>query len=171
MFGWQPDASTIARDWIVCQLVDQKKNAVETTRFTWTIVLPGPGSVIGWVALELEGLTVHGNGKLDVCLSPDHRGHGYGSQVLNEVIRWAFEDLVPTFTFADGHWTGHRLGRVTALVMPHNTASIRMMQKTLLDDHGTVLARRRTNHDDPPCETRHFYLMQPDYIQRHAKHL
>jgi RimJ/RimL family protein N-acetyltransferase len=168
MFGLPAETSIIARDWIASQLAWQEQNAVRTTRFTWAIVLPGPGAVIGWVTLE--NLTLLDGGELEVCLNPGHRGRGYGPQVLNEVIRWAFEDLVPTFMFANGQWTGYRLGRVTALVMPHNTASIRMMQKTLLDDHGTVLARR-TNPDDPPLEARHFYLMRPDYMQRHARHL
>lgn len=167
MFGLPPESSVLAKDWIAAQLASQDLNAVRTTRFTWAIVLPVPATAIGWVSLD--NLSFMEGGELEVYLGPAHRGRGYGPQAINEVIRWAFEELVPTFMFADGKWSGYRLGKVTALVMPHNTASIQMMRKTLLDDHGTVYARR-TSPDDPPIEARRFYLMQSEYLQRHAGH-
>jgi RimJ/RimL family protein N-acetyltransferase len=167
MFGLSLQTTITAEDWIAGQLTLQQCNAITTTQFAWAIVLPGPGTVIGCV--KLERINFYEGGQLEVFLDPAHRGHGYGAQALNEIIRWAFEDLVPTFTVAGSKWNGGRLGRVTALVMPHNTASIRMMQKTPLDDHGMFLAPR-TNPDDPPIEVRRFSSLWSDYLKRRADH-
>lgn len=170
-FEWPPEASITAEEWIARQFALQKFNAVNTTWFTWAIVLLAPGTVIGWATLRSFSIVnvAELGAELEVCLNPAHRGRGYGPQALNEVIRWAFEDLVPTFMFAEGKWTGGRLGRVTALVMPHNTASIRMMRKTLLDDHGVVTVQR-TDPSEPPIEARHFYLKLSQYMQDHSGH-
>jgi hypothetical protein len=54
--------------------------------------------------------------------------------------------------------------------MPHNTASIRMMRKTLLYDCGSFLAQR-TNRDDPPVETRRFSLLRSEYVDRRSDQL
>jgi len=65
----------------------------------------------------------------------------------------------------DGADAGYRLGRVTALVMPQNTASIRMLSKTTLVDGGviTVLVRPRVT-----TEARAFSLTRHQYQQYKA---
>jgi RimJ/RimL family protein N-acetyltransferase len=130
MFRLPLESSITAGDWIAGQLALPDLNAITTKHFAWAIVLQRPGMVIGCV--ELVNISFHEGGELQVFLDPAHRGCGYGTLALNAVIRWAFEELVPTFTIARGKWNGHHLPKVTALVLPHNMASIQMLRKTPL---------------------------------------
>lgn len=70
MFRLPLDTSVTAEDWIAGQLALEERN-VSTTHFPWSIVLPGPGTVIGCV--KLERISFYEGGKLELFIDPAQR--------------------------------------------------------------------------------------------------
>ncbi|GHF50758.1 GNAT family N-acetyltransferase [Amycolatopsis bartoniae] len=104
MFGHSAAGHTTGADWIAGQLQLQQDNATVTRHFAWAVVRSESDTVIGWTTLA--NINFYDGGEVEVVIDPAHRCHGYGGLVLTEVIRWAFEELVPTFTIdPHGAWT------------------------------------------------------------------
>jgi RimJ/RimL family protein N-acetyltransferase len=137
MFHWSPGKHTSGDKWVAAQLRTQDFDPAVFRNFSWAIVLAGTGAVIG--VAQLSNIDFYTGAEPAVFLEVRHRGEGYGREAMAEVVRWGFEDLVPYWARTDDvPDTGDRLGKVTVLVMPHNTESITMLSKTPLIDNGTI---------------------------------
>ncbi len=159
MFGWPPGEHTSGDQWVAAQLRAQDVDPAVVRNLSWAIVLAGTGAVIG--VAQLSNIDFYDGAEPAVFLDARHRGEGYGPEAMAEVVRWGFEDLVPywarTGAVPD---TGHRLGKVTVLVMPQNTASITMLSKTPLIDNGTITV---TVKPTGTAEVRSFSLTRQQY--------
>lgn len=152
--------------WVAGQLEARERETPAVTSFSWAIVLAGTAAAIGLA--QLSNISFYEGAEPALFLSPHHRSQGYGLEVVNELVRWAFEDLVPYWArTGDGADAGYRLGRVTALVMPQNTASIRMLSKTALVDGGVITVQVRPSGT---TEARAFSLSRHEYQQYKAGH-
>jgi GNAT superfamily N-acetyltransferase len=94
MFGHSAAGGTTGAEWIAVQLQLQQVNTTVTMHFAWAVVLRESDTVIGWTTLT--NINFYEGGEVEVVIDPTHRGRGYGRRALAEVIRWAFEDLVPS---------------------------------------------------------------------------
>jgi RimJ/RimL family protein N-acetyltransferase len=171
MLGWQPAkqrTADYAERWIAFRLICQStRNEQLTNHFVWAVVPKEDSNLVGVVEVDKISM-VESSGELTLYLGAPHRGHGYGSEALREVIRWAFEDLIPSWAIAsDGYDLGYRLGKLTALPLPENTASIAMLTKTQLRDSGRTVEARRPS-DESTINVRLFSLTREEYEQQEA---
>jgi RimJ/RimL family protein N-acetyltransferase len=161
MFHWPPEEHTSGNQWVARQLQAQELDPSVAKSFSWAIVLAGTGTVIGLA--QLSSIDYYEGADPAVFLDPERRGEGYGLEAMAEVVRWAFEDLVPYWARTDDvPDTGSRMGKVTAVVMPQNTASIMMLRKTPLIDCGT---RTVSVKPSGTVEARMFSLTGQQYEQ------
>ena len=162
MFHWPVGTRTQGAEWVAAQLAMQDLDQVASRSYTWAITLGGTGALIGFA--QLSNVTFHQGAEPALALDRPRRGQGYGLEIMNELIRWGFEDMVPDWArTSDNRDKGHRLGKMTALAMPHNTASIRMLSRTLLADQGVVTV---TVPPTGSAEARAFSLTRQEYHQR-----
>lgn len=163
MFHWSADTPTDGTQWAAAQLAMQDQDAVAIRSYTWAVTLLGADTLIGFA--QLGSITFQSGAEPALALSPSSRGHGYGLEIMNELVRWGFEDMVPDWArTSDNPDNGNRLGKMTALAMPHNVASIAMLSRTLLDDQGIVTA----NQPGGTAQARAFGLTRQQYLRKQA---
>ena len=83
------------------------------TVFTWCIEQKADGAVIG--RIDLGGFVRKSMADIAYYLSPTAWGRGMATEAVMEITRFGFEDL--------------KLHRIQAIVMPENTASVRVLEK------------------------------------------
>ena len=99
---------------------------------TFGVFIKDTGRVAG--AIGLGGLTQSAalrgvrTGEIGYWANPDTRGHGYITEGVREVVRWAFEEL--------------EVGRVTWQAFDGNVASRRVIEKVGF----TIVGRQRGSH-------------------------
>jgi RimJ/RimL family protein N-acetyltransferase len=69
----------------------------------------------GWAQAEVREGGLKSQAEVGWCLSPDHRGHGYVTEAMTELVRLCFEDL--------------GLRRLTAEAFADNLPSVRVMER------------------------------------------
>jgi RimJ/RimL family protein N-acetyltransferase len=95
-------------------LADIRRHFAARTLFQWGVELRATGTIIGTCTIfHID--EDHRRGEIGCAIARAHWGHGYGSDALTTLIRFAFEQL--------------DLHRLEADPDPHNTASIRLVER------------------------------------------
>jgi ribosomal-protein-alanine N-acetyltransferase len=104
-----PYEEDMAREWIATHAEALKKN--EGVNFA--VVLREPQSLIGAIALRLEGS--HGRAEMGYWIGKAYWGQGYGTEAARAVLAYGFQTL--------------KLNRIYAHCLTRNPASAHILQK------------------------------------------
>jgi RimJ/RimL family protein N-acetyltransferase len=110
---WDPISRDEARSMLKRRM---KSTAIqkEGESIQLAMVLPGSGSVIGHVNLQLLS-RVHSQGEIGFVLHPDHSGRGYAGEASQVLLQLGFEEL--------------GLHRIIGRCDARNTPSARLMER------------------------------------------
>jgi RimJ/RimL family protein N-acetyltransferase len=102
---------------------------IEARAASWSLdgcfVAIAGGRVIGWINIAASR---HGFGEIGMAVSPDWRGRGVGSALLETAIRWAREQ---------------GLHKLSLGVFSHNTAAITLYRKFGFVEEGRLIKHYR----------------------------
>jgi RimJ/RimL family protein N-acetyltransferase len=116
MFHRAPGGWTSGDQWVAAQIEMQGLDAVPVRSYSWAIMLAGTETVIGFA--QLGSVIFHTGAEPALALVAQSRREGYGLEIMNELVRWGFEDMIPDWArTSDGADTGDRLPRMTALAV------------------------------------------------------
>lgn len=96
--------------------------------FYLAITRRGDDRLIGFARLALTGVRA---GKLGYAVAADHWGHGYATDAVRQLLRFAFETV--------------DLHRVSAAIGPDNQASVAVVKRLGLTYEGRIRHHVRTN--------------------------
>ena len=132
--------------------IGRDRSQTPRTRFELAVTLRGGGSLIGGVRIEIidAGRT---QGDIGYGLHPSFWSQGYGTEAASEIIRFGFAHL--------------GLKQIWATCDPSNAASIRVLEKTGMQDEG-VLPRRGPPGGSPLSS--HLYGITADGFRRFSPH-
>lgn len=114
----------LSRRLFIARIRRARAEAVAGTEYTFLIFLgrDGTGELIGGVTLSNIRRRAAQFGNLGYWMGQPHAGHGYMTEAVGVVLRFAFDVL--------------GLHRVHAAFMPHNIASRRVLEKNGFKEEG-----------------------------------
>lgn len=152
---WEFRGQPSVGEWITClatDLEDYRERFVTREHLDRTLVVELDGTVIGdlmllvedaWSQTEVADQARGVQAELGWTLSPDHEGHGYATEAVDELIRICFEELglrrLTAECFADNGGSWRLMERLHMRREQHNVADSLHRSGRWLDGYGYAL--------------------------------
>ncbi len=120
---WEPQGSQdlYHREGIERDLAQREADQRNDRRYSFAIC-NGTGRIVGGIILANIARGAFQNATIGYYVAQEHNGKGFATEALRQMVRFAFESI--------------GLHRVEANVMPHNPASIRVVEKAGFREEG-----------------------------------